>query len=759
MVAVPVPRFARFDSFRLDLNGSQLTRAGQVVPLQELPLQVLRLLVLADGAVVTRETLCGVLWPKGTFVDFEHGLNTAVKKLRQALDDSAEKPNFIGTLPKIGYRFLAPLVWESGETSLSSNHSVLSTEHVSDLPQPTDVATSGRRRSPTPLMAGGFLILLAMLLGAWVMGRHATGASTANFLGHSALVPTPHGHSRSTLRRLTANPNDAPLTAGLLSPDGRYLAYSDITGIYLRHVDTGETFRLHLPQGFEGMPANWFPDSTHLLLSRFEDAVKKPPSLWEISILGGTARRVVEAGFSAAVARDGRTIAYLEGPWDAQSIWLADTDMNTSRKFAEAGEGSAFGAVSWAPDGHHFVTVRATHTAGSERTERRIEVFDLADAQPKLILSDSQVGMHVLWLASGRLIYSRPEPPPNREDWNLWSVQLDAAGNHSLNTPTRITNGSGSIESFSATADETRMAVLRRSTQSDVYLSSISATSQLLSKPRRLTLDERQDYPGSWTRDSRNVLFTSNRDGPVHIFKQDATQTQPQLLIGGKTDLFLPRLSPDGTMVLYLAGSAPSETSGNTHLFRVPLSGGIPSSLLEGVGIVNFQCARSPSTVCLYGQEDRATYRFFLFNAIDGSRSELIGARRRHEDGPNSWALSPSGRYLVSSRSQDPYKPSVLQLLDIAKGTTRNLLVPEVKLIVGLDFAADSSKIWVSGFLGRGARETRSGLFAVDLNGNSKKIFEEPNVTVFSSIPSPNHRSLALGVETSTSNVWLLEAF
>ena len=110
---------ARFDSFRVDLSSNELFRAGVRVPIQEQPLQVLRLLLEADGKVVRREQLQTALWPQDTFVDFEHGVNTAVKKLRQALEDSAEHPKFVETLPRVGYRFIAPVEWvpeSSGRT-------------------------------------------------------------------------------------------------------------------------------------------------------------------------------------------------------------------------------------------------------------------------------------------------------------------------------------------------------------------------------------------------------------------------------------------------------------------------------------------------------------------------------------------------------------------------------------------------------------------------------------------------------------------
>jgi TolB-like protein/DNA-binding winged helix-turn-helix (wHTH) protein len=102
---------ARFEFFHIDLSSGELFRSGARVPIQEQPLVILRLLLEAEGRVVTRQQLRAALWPQDTFVDFEHGVNTAVKKLRQALADSAEHPKFVETLPKLGYRFIAAVDW------------------------------------------------------------------------------------------------------------------------------------------------------------------------------------------------------------------------------------------------------------------------------------------------------------------------------------------------------------------------------------------------------------------------------------------------------------------------------------------------------------------------------------------------------------------------------------------------------------------------------------------------------------------------
>src|SRR6516162_11798906 len=101
------PGRLRFGVFELDLRAGELRKYGLRVRLQEQPLQVLAMLLEHPGEVVTREELQKKLWSAGTFVDFDHGLNKAINKIREALSDSAESPRFVETVARRGYRFLA----------------------------------------------------------------------------------------------------------------------------------------------------------------------------------------------------------------------------------------------------------------------------------------------------------------------------------------------------------------------------------------------------------------------------------------------------------------------------------------------------------------------------------------------------------------------------------------------------------------------------------------------------------------------------
>src|SRR5918911_4963046 len=106
-------RLLRFESFELDTRSRELRKGDTRIRLQEQPFEILRLMLERPGDVVTRDELRQRLWPEGTFVDFEHSLNAAVKRLRAALGDDADNPRFVETLHRRGYRFVAPVIADS----------------------------------------------------------------------------------------------------------------------------------------------------------------------------------------------------------------------------------------------------------------------------------------------------------------------------------------------------------------------------------------------------------------------------------------------------------------------------------------------------------------------------------------------------------------------------------------------------------------------------------------------------------------------
>src|SRR5688572_4892535 len=115
-------RTVKFGSFELDVRLRELRNGPTRVRLQDQPFEILRLMLERPGDVVTREQLRHRLWPAGTYVDFEHSLNAAVKRLRAALGDDADNPRFVETLPRRGYRFIARLDEGAGPDHADAVH-------------------------------------------------------------------------------------------------------------------------------------------------------------------------------------------------------------------------------------------------------------------------------------------------------------------------------------------------------------------------------------------------------------------------------------------------------------------------------------------------------------------------------------------------------------------------------------------------------------------------------------------------------------
>ena len=164
----PTENTVRFGLFELDLRTRQLTKNGVTIRLPQQPIQVLSLLLERPGEIVTREELRRRLWPSDVFVDFDHGLNKSIQKLRDALGDSAASPRFIETIPRIGYRFIGPSNGATAVLELTSGTNVLQPQNLVSAP-PGQFAGSRRVRW--------------LLIAAWI----ALGALTAGWLIHSRL--------------------------------------------------------------------------------------------------------------------------------------------------------------------------------------------------------------------------------------------------------------------------------------------------------------------------------------------------------------------------------------------------------------------------------------------------------------------------------------------------------------------------------------------------------------------------------------------
>ena len=710
----------QFGVFEANLRTGELRRSGSRVKLQDQPFQVLSLLLRQPGQIVTREELHARLWPANTFVDFDHGLNAAIKRLRDALGDSAENPRFIETLARRGYRFLAPV----GPKPAS----------VDQNPSPKQPSSPAVPRRSWRFGLATVVLILAGISAGWHAG-HRSAAS-----------------SRFAERRLTNNPENDPVLSAAISPDGKYAAFIDRSGAFLRMVTSGETHALVLPEALKASHVSWFPDGSHILLTQAASPSAKP-SLWSASIFGGTPQKLMDNSERGAISPDGSQIVFLRGEYASEEIWRMQADGQQPRKIL--GQlGDNFESVVWSPDSRHIAFVRTVFMHGWLESEASLGICDPVSTNTKYILSSSRLRGAVAWSSDGRLIYSLGELPPNQNDSNLWSIRVDSNGDRAWGEPSRLTTGPDAKETVGISVDGKHLLFLRRTSSPEVFVADVASDGARLGALHRLSLEERRNLPFAWTADNKSVIFASDRDGAFHIFKQSPDQPAPDLLVGGERNAEGARLTPNGSEILYLLIPSPNDTDRRVRLMRMPVSGGTPQEVLAGIGITNVQCGRAPSNVCLYSRFSPNGLVFVTFDPLSGKEKEVTRIEDQEWYAYN-WTLSPDGSTLALSKKHRTQDHAAIHLLPVSGGSERTITAEPWSGIAYMDWAADGRTLWVRALSPAGVPT----LLSVDLHGKATPALQEPDMELGWAIPSPDGRRVAVWKASKTSNAWVLDGF
>ncbi|HEX8799847.1 MAG TPA: hypothetical protein VF772_14615, partial [Terriglobales bacterium] len=547
----------------------------------------------------------------------------------------------------------------------------------------------------------------------------------------------------ATERQVTANPWEAPIVAAVVSPDGRFVAYADTTGVYIRHIDTGETRPLQLPEGFHAVPTSWFPDGTHLLLDSGEalyflepTSTTALPSLWKVSLLGGSPQKLTDHARGGAVSPDGSRIAFLcadaEG---SEEVWVMDSDGNNPRRIVEASRPEASGnvtgltineiwtpptvsGIAWSPDGRRLAYIRRFEAVspGPTGVKHSLETMDLIGGKPRVLMTSTQLLQAVCWVADDRLLYGyRNDPADERVDSGIWSLRVNQESGEPEGKEAQLTEGTGRIAGLSVTRDGKRLVMWRDNLSPAVFLTEIDSETHSLSRPRRLTLDKNSNYLTDWTPDSRAVLFSSNRSGTYKIFRQAIDQAVPEVLVEGH-GIFYPRTSPDGTQILYLTGYNPEDPAHPVSVMAVPLAGGPARVVLQMPFITTFQCLRSPMKRCVLGTDER----LFWFDPEDGKVQPFYSLQR---PAVYNWMVSPDGSQLALVYVGSEHK---ITFVTLNNNRSREVELKEL-LCLGMDWTADSKSVFATGWT---ANEIPVVL-GVEPNGNHRVMLEGETAAPF----------------------------
>jgi DNA-binding winged helix-turn-helix (wHTH) protein len=451
MAAHPqLPEPTVFGPFEINAAAGELRESGIRIRLSAQPMRILLALLARRGELVTREQLREEVWGGTTYVDFDHGLNTAINKLRRALDDSAEKPRFIETVPGRGYRFVGLL--ERPDAS-----AIPAIEESIDRSEPTT------RRN---LRHGWWLAALVACLIVFSVWRWRP----------TSLRP-------QAAWKLTRITNDVGLSdTAALSPDGKMVAYSSDRSpegdrdLYVQQVAGGQPIRLTF-DGANNTTPNFSPDGGRIVFRSNRDG----GGIYEISSFGGEVRLLAKDGFDPRFSPDGSRVAYWVGGEDiAQSVpgggalWVVSATGGQPTRVGRNLTNARY--PIWSPDGDHLLTVGYNSAKAYERSAidwwlvptngeeavrtgayqklggAGIQERDQAVSQSRPIPTPG-IPRPVCWLtADNSIIFSAPAQ--NGDTQNLWKGAISSHSGELNGTFTRLTTGAGNeVSSSCASVD------------------------------------------------------------------------------------------------------------------------------------------------------------------------------------------------------------------------------------------------------------------------------------------------------------------
>jgi serine/threonine protein kinase len=616
-------------------------------------------------------------------------------------------------------------------------------EFRSDIERITPQSKPARWRSRQALASLGILVLVG-------------GAAMYWGLMHSPSAPPVAREFK--LRQLTTNSAENHLLNGAISPDGKYLAYTDLKGLHLKRLDDDETravaLRGQTVEAFNDYPA-WFPDSMSFLVNtisrsgNFKEHTPSDSIIWRIFVAGSEPRKLRENAFAWGVSPDGFQIAFgaHDGRLGPREVWLMDPDGGNSRKIFATDEEHAIDPFVWSADGKRLGYIRS----GGDGP--RGFSMDLEGNPPIANFSSAELSTITgfLLLPDHKAIYSVMEEGAEGT-CNFWMATIDPQTLKPVESMRRLTNWTGfCMDPTSATSDGKKIAFVKWTQHRTVYLADLDATGAGIAKSTHFTLDETGSTPVDWTPDGKALVVTSMRNGKQAILRQNLKTDETDLIATAPGRFYDPELSADGKWILWQIGPDLDESSQSHELMRVPVNGGQSDRIAQVRSETTLSCARNPANTCVLAErtEDRRQIVLSSFDPVRGRGAEIMRVEAAADDDWNG-RISPDANLFAFITG--PSSPIYIRPLRGNRAT----IVPTKGLNYKRSFR------WTAngrGFYVTNAVKGGSELFYVDMHGVPKKLWHNDGDFPPVGVPSPDGRRLAIQGSTLDDNIWLIEDF
>jgi Tol biopolymer transport system component/DNA-binding winged helix-turn-helix (wHTH) protein len=526
----------RFGTFEVELQAGELRKGGLKLKLSGQPFQVLAILLEQPGAIVTREELQKRLWPD-TFVDVDHNLNTAINKIREALGDSAENPCFVETLPRRGYRFIAPV------------------EGAGAAKIPVELLNRSVPKNAPPR---GRVLRLSILFVACVF---LAGAGL--FIYKRWIIPP--SFVQRALTRITF---DEGLQIGATwSPDGRYIAYSSDRGgkfdIWVQQVSGGDPVQITKGPGQNWQP-DWSPDGKYIAYRSEEGN----GGLYIVPALGGAGlqRKIASFGYYPRWSPDSSQLLFrthFTQSGSGDRFYLVDLAGSAPREVLAdfiSQRNLLAESAAWHPDGKrisiwqggrapgfNFWTVPAAGGV-AVRTETAPEIL----RQLKEVSAGAGIPewteKKFSWAPSGKAIYlGRSFRGAN----NLWKMTVDP-NTLQATAIERLTTGPGLDAQPALSADGGKLAFSGETLHIRAWLFPFDATrGRITGAGQAVTSPGEEAWMADLSRDGGKLAFCSMRAGRYELWEKSMPDGREAPIVADDFMRDGPHWSPDGMRLAY----------------------------------------------------------------------------------------------------------------------------------------------------------------------------------------------------------------
>jgi Tol biopolymer transport system component/DNA-binding winged helix-turn-helix (wHTH) protein len=520
------PPILRFGLFEVNLRSGELRKNGIELKLQQQPFQVLVKFLSHPGEVVTREELRKELWAQDTFVDFDHGLNAAIARLRHVLGDDPENPRFIETIPRRGYRFLADV----------------------NLPELTSPGFRFPKRLALSCVALAAVICVTTL---YYFARPPVSAAPMK------IVP------------LTTSPGAEEQPA--FSNDGDQVAFtwdanaSTGTDIYVKRVGTENSLQLTRNFGFVYCPA-WTSDNRNIA---FVTCSSKDQGIFLVPSLGGPPRKIWNKGCGDLGASPTEPLLVFGDKSSPESPWALFTmslvDLQPHELTFPTGKVVGDQNPVFSPDGQSVAFIRIVGEGSVD-----LYTIPVSGGSPRQLTFDRTAIFGLTWTADGRKVVFSSHRGGGQ---SLWVVPITGG------EPSRLPVGGASAFYPAISRKGNRLAYTQGDIHPNLWTMDLSGNPPKSSgQLHPFVSSSAYNNAPRFSPDGKKLAFASNRSGDMEIWTCDAADcSDAQQLTFLRSSSGTPRWSPDGQHIVF-----ESRPAGHSQLFVVNAEGGKPVALTDG---------------------------------------------------------------------------------------------------------------------------------------------------------------------------------